>query len=85
MAGGSRMVRGGGEVGGGGKMVGRGGKVTLVIADPTVGPDGCGGHAIYVWWGGASQEEAPTYHGRQSPHKGIPLGWKGQEVQEVPV
>ena len=25
------------------------------------------------------QEEALTYHGRQSPPEGIPPGWKGQE------
>ena len=47
--------RGGGEVGGvsreaggGGKMAGRGGEVTFIVADLTVGPDGCGGWAIYV-------------------------------------
>ena len=50
-------------------------EITLIIADPTVGPDGCGGWAIYVGWGGASQEEAPTNHGRQSPPEGIPPGW----------
>ena len=47
--------RGGKEVGGGGreatggdKTAGGCGKVTFIIADPTVGPDGCGDWAIYV-------------------------------------
>ena len=31
-------------------------EVTRVITDPTVGPDGCGGWAIYVGWGVASPE-----------------------------
>ena len=34
------------------------GEVTGVITDPTVGPDGCRGQAIYVRWGGAGQKEA---------------------------
>ena len=67
--------RGGEEVGGGGKMDGGCGKVTFVITDLTVGPDGCRGWTIYVGWGGASQEEALTNCGRQSPPEGIPLGW----------
>ena len=33
-------------------------------ADLIVGPSGCRGWAIYVGWGGASQEEALTYCGR---------------------
>ena len=41
---------------------------------PTVGPDGCIGWAIYVGWGGTSQEKALTYHWRQDPLEGIPLG-----------
>ena len=53
----------------------RGREVTFIIANLTVGPDGCGGWAIYVGWGGASQEEAPTNCGRQSPPEGIPPGW----------
>ena len=36
------------EAGGGGKMAGGCGKVTVIIADLTVGPDGCGGQAIYI-------------------------------------
>ena len=36
-----------------------------VIANLTVGPDGCRGWAI-CFGGGASEEEAPTYCGRQS-------------------
>ena len=40
-----------------------------VIAKLTVGPDGCGDQAIYIGWGGASQEEVPTYCGRQDPQK----------------
>ena len=71
------------EVGGGGKMAGECGKVPIIVANLTVGPDGCGGWAIY-FGGGASQEEALTYHGRQSLPEGIPPGWKSQEDQEVP-
>ena len=32
-------------------MTGMGGEVTRVITNLTVGPDGCGGQAIYVRWG----------------------------------
>ena len=34
-------------------------------------------------WGGASQEEALPYHGRQSPPEGVPHGQKSKEDQEV--
>ena len=44
-------------------------EVAIIIANLTVGPDGCRGQAIYVGWGGASQEAAPTYCGRQNPQK----------------
>ena len=81
--GGEEADGGGREVGGGSKKAGGCGKVSVIIANPIVGPDGCGGWAICFRSGGASQEEAPTYHGRQSPLEGIPLGWKGQEDQEV--
>ena len=36
------------EVGGGGKMAGGYGKVAFIITNPTVGPDGCKGQAIYI-------------------------------------
>ena len=68
---------GGREVGGGGKMAAGCGQVTIIIANLTVGPDGCGGWAIYIRCEGASQEEALTNCGRQSPPETIPLGWKG--------
>ena len=61
----------------GGRAARGGWEVATVIAEPTVGPDGCGGWAIYVGWGAASQEEAPTYHGRQSSPEGILKGWQG--------
>ena len=64
-------------------MAGGCGKVPAIVASLTVGPDGCGGQAI-CFGQGASQEEALTYHGRQSPPEGIPPGWKSQEGQEVP-
>ena len=51
----------------GGGMARGGWEVTIIIANLTVGPDGCRGQAIYIRWGGASQEEALTYCGRQSP------------------
>ena len=58
--------------------VARGGReVTTVVTNPTVGPDGCGGQVIYVRWEGASQEEAPIYHGRQSFPEGILNGQQG--------
>ena len=50
-------------------------EVARVITDPTVGPDGCGGQAIYVWWGGASQKEAQTDHRRQDSQERVPGGW----------
>ena len=49
-------------------MAGGCGKVPIIITNPTVVPDSCGGWAI-CFGGGASQEEAPTYCGRQSPWK----------------
>ena len=54
-----------------------GGEVATIVADPTFGPDGSGGWAISVGWGGASQEEALTYCGRYSSLEGIPEGWQG--------
>ena len=57
---------------------------STVITDLTVGPDGCGGWAIYVGWGGAGPEEAPTYCGSQSSPEGILEGQQGQENPEVP-
>ena len=65
------------------REAGRGGEVTGVITNLTVGPDGSGGWAIHVGWGGASQKEALTYHGRQGPPRGIPEGWKGEEAPKV--
>ena len=54
----------------GGREVGSSGKVTRVVANLTVGPDGCGGWAIYVRWGGAAQEGALTVCERQgSPRR----------------
>ena len=71
------------ERSGGGREVGKGGEVARVIANLRVGPDGCRGWAIYVRWGGASQEEAPTDHGRHGSPEGIPLGWKSEEALKV--
>ena len=51
------------------------GQLTIVIANPTVGPDGCRDESLYIGSGGASQEEALTNKGRQSPPDGIPPGW----------
>ena len=63
-------------MGGGSKKAGGCGKIPIIVANPTVGPDCCRGWAICFGSGGASQEEALTYCGRQSPPKGIPLGWE---------
>ena len=71
-------------MGGGSKKAGGCGNIAIIITNPTVGPDGCRGQAIYLGLGGASQEEAPTDHGRQSHPEGISQGWKGKEDQEVP-
>ena len=57
-------------------MAGRCGKVAVIIANLTVGPDGCRGGAI-CFRGGAGQEEALPYHGRQSPPEGVPQIWRG--------
>ena len=49
---------------------GRGcGEVTIIVANPTVSPDGCRGQAIYIGCGGASQEDTLTHCGRKSPQK----------------
>ena len=64
-------------------MTGTGGEVTRVIINPTVGPDGCGGWAIYVGWGGASSQEAPAYHGRQGPLEGILVGCTAEKALKV--
>ena len=69
----------------GGREAGGGGEVATVITYLTVGPDGCGGLAIYVGWGGASQEEALADCVRQSSLKGILEGQQGQENLEVPI
>ena len=55
-------------------MAGGGVEVARVISNPTVGPDGCRGQAIYIVWGGASSQEALTYHGRQASLEGILVG-----------
>ena len=57
------------------EKLGGGGEVVGVTANLTVAPDGCRGQAIYVMWGGAGQEEAPTDHGRQGSPEGIPPDW----------
>ena len=73
--GGGAAVGRGREVGRRSKKAGGYGQVTIIVANLTVGPDGCGGQAIYVRCRGASQEKAPSDQGRQSPPEGIPLGW----------
>ena len=70
------------EVGGGGQTAVGCGKIPIIIANLTVGSDGCRGWAI-CFGGGASLEEALTYCGRQSPPEGISPGWKSQKDQEV--
>ena len=66
-----------------GEEVGRGGEITRVTANPTVGPDNCRGWAIYVGRGGASSQEALTYHGRQGPPEGILAGCTSEEALKV--
>ena len=38
---------------------------------------------IYVRWGGASSQEALTYHGRQGPPEGILVGCTTEEALKV--
>ena len=64
---GGEADEGGREVGGGSKKAGGCGQVTIIVANPTVDPDGCRGWAIYIGSGGASQKEALTYHGEAKP------------------
>ena len=45
---------------------------------------GCGCQAIYIGRGGASLQEAPTYHGRQSSPEGILAGCTTEEAPKVP-
>ena len=59
------------------------GRSIIIIANLTVGPDGCRGWAICLG-GGACQKEAPPYCQRQGPTEGVPEGRKGKEDQEVP-
>ena len=53
----------------GDRATGMGEEVTGVITNPTVGPDSCGGWAIYIGLGGASLQEALTYHGGKAHWK----------------
>ena len=64
-------------------MAGGGGEVTRVIVNPTVGPDGCRGQAIYIRWGGASSQEALTYCMRQGSLEGILVGCPTEEAPKV--
>ena len=67
----------------GGGAAGTGEEVTGVISKPTVGPDGCRDWAIYVGWGEASSQEAPTYYGRQSLLEGILVGCTHEKATKV--
>ena len=71
------------EVNSGDRVAGWGGEVTVIIAKLTGGPDGCGGWAIYIRQGGASQKEALPYHRRQRLLEGILTGQQGHENLEV--
>ena len=66
-----------------GRVAGGGGEVARVITNLTIGPDGCGSLAIYIGQGGASLQEAPTYHGRQGPPEGILAGCTAEETPKV--
>ena len=65
-----------GEESGGGSKVGERWGGHQHHLQPGLCPDGCGSWANYVGWGGASQEEALTYHGRQGSLERIP--WTGK-------
>ena len=56
--------------------------ITVIVADPTVGPDGCRGWAICLR-GGACPKEALPYHRGQGPMERVPEGRAGKEAQEV--
>ena len=64
-------------------MAGGSGSVAVIVANPTVGPDGCGGWAIYLRIGACPKEALP-YHWGQGPMEGVPEGRKGKKDQEVP-
>ena len=55
-----------GQSGRGGAAQG-GWEVTAVVANPTVGPDGCGGWAIYVRWEGANLKEVQSLLWKAKP------------------
>ena len=63
-------------------QAGGGVAITIIIANPTVGPDGCRGRAICLG-GGACPKEALPYHQGQGPTEGVPKGREGKEDQEV--
>ena len=46
-----------------------GGEVATVIANLTVGPDSCGGWAIYVRWGKPATKKLHTTVGGKAPRK----------------
>ena len=63
-------------------MAGGGGMITVIVANPTVGPDGYRGWAICLR-GGACPKEALPYCWGQGPTEGVPEGRAGKEAQEV--
>ena len=67
----------------GGGVTGTGWEVTGVVANLTVGPDGCGGWAIYIRKGGASSQEALTYHGGKAPLERILVGCTTTKAPKV--
>ena len=64
-------------------MAGGGGAITITVANPTAGPDGCRGWAICLG-GGACPKEALPYNWGKGPTEGVPEGREGKEDQEVP-
>ena len=59
-------------------------EVSQVITNPTAGPDGHRGWAIYFGRGGASQKETPAYIWWKGLKEGVPAGWSVEEAPEVP-
>ena len=59
-----QMLEGDGKVGWGGWTAGGGGAITIVITNPTVGPDSCEGQAICLGVGAAWRKLHPTIGGK---------------------
>ena len=63
-------------------MAGGGGEVTTVVANLTVGPDGCRGWAIYVGWGEPARKKLHPTVGGKAPMKEFLTAGKLKKTQK---